>query len=66
MAGLVDIEVDREVWMLYTSFVRPNGAGVLASYAPEAQSVGLGSTGGGVELGAGDVRVSRCPGRAGA
>lgn len=49
--GLVDLAVDREVWMLYSSFIRPNGAGFIASYAPEAQCVGLGSTGGGVELG---------------
>jgi hypothetical protein len=48
LAGVVDIPVDREVWMLYTSFLRPNGAGVLASYAPEAQAIGLGVTGGGV------------------
>jgi len=50
MAGLVDINVDREVWMLYSSFLRPNGAGLIASYAPEAQAVGLGSTGGGVDI----------------
>ena len=48
-AGLVDLPVDREVWMLYTNFVRPNGPGMLASYAPDAQSLGLGSTGGGVD-----------------
>ena len=48
LAGLVDISVDREVWMLYTSQHRPNGAGFLASYAPEAQAIGLGVTGGGV------------------
>jgi hypothetical protein len=48
--GLVDVRVDREVWMLYTSFERPQGAGVLASYAPTAQSIGLGSTGGGVDV----------------
>ncbi len=57
LAGLVDIPADREVWMLYTSFVRPNGAGFLASYAPEAQSIGLGSTGGGVELDLGEMRA---------
>jgi hypothetical protein len=57
LAGLVDIPVDREVWMLYTSFVRPNGAGLLASYSPEAQSIGLGSTGGGVELDLGEMRA---------
>ena len=48
--GLVDVQVDREVFMLYTSFERPHGAGVLASYAPAAQSIGLGSTGGGVDV----------------
>jgi hypothetical protein len=48
--GLVDISVDREVWMLYSNFLRPNGAGLIASYAPEAQSIGLGSTGGGVDV----------------
>jgi len=48
--GLIDLPVDREVWMLYTNFVRPHGAGMLASYAGEAQAIGLGSTGGGVEL----------------
>jgi len=56
LAGLVDIPVDREVLMLYTSFLRPRGPGILWSYAPDAQSVGVGSTGGGVEVGGlGDV-----------
>ncbi len=49
-AGLVDIEVDREVLMLYSSFLRPNGDAVLWSYAPESDSVGVGNTGGGVDL----------------
>jgi hypothetical protein len=49
-AGLVDLEPDREVLMLYSSFLRPQGDAVLWSYAPEADSVGVGSTGGGVEL----------------
>lgn len=51
LAGLVDIPVDREVLMLYTSFLRPRGPGILWSYAPEAQSVGLGNTGGGIDIG---------------
>lgn len=54
--GLMDLPADREVWMLYTSFVRPHGAGMLASYAGESQAIGLGSTGGGVELGIGDLK----------
>jgi hypothetical protein len=36
--------------MLYSSFYRPDGAAVLWSYAPEADSVGVGNTGGGVEV----------------
>jgi hypothetical protein len=50
LLGLVDVQVDREVFMLYTSFERPHGAGMLASYAPAAQAIGLGSTGGGVDV----------------
>lgn len=49
-AGLVDLETDREILMLYSSFLRPDGASVLWSYAPEADSVGVGSTGGGVDV----------------
>ncbi|MFW5713069.1 MAG: hypothetical protein ACOCYU_00175 [Brevefilum sp.] len=49
-AGLVDLETDREVLMLYSSFLRPDGASVLWSYAPEADSIGVGSTGGGVDV----------------
>ena len=50
LMGIVDIRVDKEIWMLYSSMFRPNGAGVIASYAPSAQAIGLGSTGGGVEI----------------
>jgi len=49
-AGLVNIQTDQEVLMLYTSFLRPDGDAVLWSYAPEADSVGVGSTGGGVDI----------------
>ncbi len=51
MAGVIDLPSDREVLMLYSSFFRPNGAGMMWSYGPEAASIGVGSTGGGVELG---------------
>ena len=37
--------------MLYTSFLRPRGPGVFWSYAAGARSVGVGSTGGGVQIG---------------
>jgi hypothetical protein len=56
LAGLVDIPTDRGVLMLYTSMFRPHGAGILWSYAGEAESVGVGSTGGGVQIeGIGDI-----------
>jgi hypothetical protein len=50
LAGLADVTSDREVLMPYTSFLRPYGPGVLWSYAPDAQSIGVGSTGGGVQV----------------
>lgn len=49
-AGLVNLESDREILMLYSSFLRPDGASVLWSYASEADSIGVGSTGGGVDV----------------
>jgi hypothetical protein len=48
--GLVDLKTDKEVLMLYSSFFRPDGAAILWSYAPEADSIGVGNTGGGVEV----------------
>jgi hypothetical protein len=48
--GLVDVATDREVLMLYSSFLRPNGDAILWSYAPDADSIGVGSTGGGVDI----------------
>lgn len=50
--GLVEIAVDREVLMLYSSFIRPHGHSVLWSYARKAQAIGIGNTGGGVQVGA--------------
>jgi hypothetical protein len=56
VAGLVDVPSDREVLMPYTSFLRPHGPGILWSYASDAKSIGIGSTGGGVQVaGLGDV-----------
>jgi hypothetical protein len=51
LMGLVDLPTDREVPMLYSSFHRPYGAGLLWSYAAEGTAAGLGSTGGGVDVG---------------
>lgn len=49
-AGLVDVDTDREVLMLYSSFLRPNGDAILWSYAPDADAIGVGNTGGGVDI----------------
>ncbi|QSQ16044.1 hypothetical protein [Myxococcus landrumensis] len=50
VAGVLDVPADREVLMLYTSFVRPRGPALLWSYAPGTGALAVGSTGGGVEL----------------
>jgi hypothetical protein len=50
LTGVLDVPADREVLMLYTSFVRPHGPGLLESYGPQARAVGLGVTGGGVDV----------------
>jgi len=47
--GIIDLPADREVLMLYSSLVRPHGAGFLWSYAPSAKSIGIGVTAPGVE-----------------
>ncbi len=54
LLGVLDVTVDREVLMLYSSFLRPHGAAVLWSYAPEAGAIAVGSTGGGVTIGGAD------------
>ncbi len=48
--GIVDVSSDQETLMLYTSFVRPYGPGLLNSYGPDAGVIGVGSTGGGIEI----------------
>ena len=45
--GLVDVQTDCEVMIVYSSFVRPYGLGLMWSYARDAQALGLGSTGAG-------------------
>jgi hypothetical protein len=55
LTGLVDIWTDREVLMLYTSFMRRfGGPALLWSYARDAEIIGIGSTGGGVDVGGAD------------
>ncbi len=50
LLGVVDLPADREVLMLYSSFLRPHGAGALCSYGAQTRAIAVGSTGGGVEL----------------
>jgi len=50
LLGLVDVRTDREVWMLYTSFLGGLGPGVLWSYAPVAAALAVGTTGGGPDV----------------
>lgn len=51
VGGLVDVSVDRDVLMLYTSFMGNAGVGMLWSYGADGDSIAVGSTGGGVEIG---------------
>lgn len=48
--ALVDVATDREVWMLYSSFMRRLGPGMIWSYGPPATAIGVGSTGGGPDI----------------
>lgn len=50
LLGTPPLNADREVLMLYSSFFESGGEAVLWSYAQNSPSVGLGSTGGGVEV----------------
>ncbi|XXF75454.1 hypothetical protein P2318_20560 [Myxococcaceae bacterium GXIMD 01537] len=50
LSGVLDLSVDREVLMLYTSFVRPLGPAYLWSYLARARAAAVGITGGGVPL----------------
>jgi hypothetical protein len=50
LLGLVDVRTDREVWMLYTSFMPTVGPGLLWSYGPQAAAIAVGTTGGGPDV----------------
>ncbi len=57
LLGVLDLPVDREIAMLYSSFSRPFGDGLLVSYGKDADFIAIGSTGGGVDLeGVADTR----------
>jgi hypothetical protein len=48
--ALVDVATDREVWMLYSSFLRALGPGLIWAYGPEAPAIAVGTTGGGPSI----------------
>lgn len=48
--GIADIPADKRIAMLYSSYFRPVGVGVLGIYAQTADAAAIGITGGGVEL----------------
>jgi hypothetical protein len=48
--ALVDVATDREVWMLYSSFMRALGPGLIWAYGPQAQAIAVGTTGGGPDI----------------
>ncbi|HML41077.1 MAG TPA: hypothetical protein PKD23_10360 [Bellilinea sp.] len=57
LVGTVDLPVDEEILMTYSSFERPYGHANVINYGREARALGLGSTGGGVDLeGVADTR----------
>jgi len=63
---LVNVPADLEVWMLYSNFLQDLGSGILWSYGREStatspslkRGIGVGSTGGGVELPGGPPPLS--------
>lgn len=50
LVGVVEVRSDREVWMLYSSFLRRLGPGFIWDYGPEAAAIAVGSTGGGPDI----------------
>jgi hypothetical protein len=48
--ALVDVATDCEVWMLYSSFMRALGPGLIWAYGPQAQAIAVGTTGGGPDI----------------
>jgi hypothetical protein len=52
--GTPPLDADREVLMLYSSFFEKDGDAILWSYAHQAKAIGVGSTGGGVDLAEGE------------
>ena len=57
LLGILDLSVDHEVLMTYSSFSRPFGSAIMWNYGRNTSAIGIGSTGGGVDLeGVADTR----------
>jgi hypothetical protein len=56
--ALVDVATDREVWMLYSSFMRALGPGLIWAYGHQAPAIGVGTTGGGPDIPGSPQRAS--------
>jgi hypothetical protein len=48
--ALVDVDTDRELWMLYSSFMRSLGPVLIWAYGPQAAAIAVGTTGGGPDI----------------
>jgi hypothetical protein len=48
--ALVDVGTGREVWMLYSSFMRALGPGLIWAYGSEAPAIAVGAAGGGPDI----------------
>ncbi|MGA2219391.1 MAG: hypothetical protein ABSG51_14970, partial [Terracidiphilus sp.] len=53
LLGTVDVRGDQDYLMLYTSYARPVGAGMIWSLGPRAWGIGIGSTDGNADPGTG-------------
>ncbi len=53
LLGTVDVSADQNYLMLYTSFARPVGAGMIWSLGPQASGIAIGSTDGDGDAGTG-------------
>jgi hypothetical protein len=58
LLGLINVPVDREVLMLYSSYVQPvagpkGGPALILAYSAETEGIAIGSTGGGIGAGLG-------------
>ena len=49
-SGTLPVLTSSPIWMLYSSFLRTVGPGMIWSYGPQAGAIAVGSTGGGPDI----------------